>query len=311
MKISDIFPSDPFHGDIGELLLLTPDLFALFGTDGRLQSANPAFCNAYQCNPTERPFWRDILRSNFEHSHGPVIDTDDIEAWLTNADARRGTVPHRSFEAELHDGRWMMISETVCPQGRLLFQGTDITSVRTESRALRLERDIARRNSWTDQLTGVPNRRYVMDRLETWLNEQVDQQEFGNHSLAVIDLDRFKEINDQYGHAVGDDILVSFCRDVVCSVRAQDLFGRIGGEEFLLFMPHCRLASARRRLDVLLHKVADMRVSPAHPELRYSFSAGLVEIRSDKDIHHAIRNADKLLYAAKSAGRSRVQSGDT
>lgn len=308
--ISDIFPSDPFHGEIGELLLLTPDLLALFGADNHLQAANPAYCNAYHCNPAERPLWRDMMRLNFEQSRGAVIETDDIEAWLTSADGRRGTVPYRSFEAELHDGRWLMITETVCPQGRLLFQGTDVASVRTESRALRLERDKARRNSWTDQLTGVPNRRYVIEHLEAWLREQVDRQDFGKHSLAVIDLDHFKAINDQYGHAIGDDILVSFCRNAVSTIRVQDLFGRIGGEEFLLFMPNCHSISARRRLDMLQRKIAEMVVSPTHPELRYSFSAGLVEIRPDKDIHHAIRKADRLLYVAKSAGRARVKSGD-
>lgn len=308
--VFDNFPSDPFDGEIGEMLLLTPDLFALFGADGRLHAANPAFCKAYHCDPTERQFWRDIMRANFEQSRGPVIKTDDIEAWLTDADGRRGTLPYRSFEAEFHDGRWILITETVCPQGRLLFQGTDIASMRTESRTLRVERDIARRNSWTDQLTGVPNRRYVMEQLETWFHEQANRQHFGNHALAVIDLDHFKAINDHYGHAIGDDVLVSFSRKAVRSIRVQDLFGRIGGEEFLLFMPNCDLISADRRLNILLSDVADMIVSSTHPELRCSFSAGLVQIRSDKDIHHAIRRADRLLYDAKFAGRARVQNED-
>ncbi len=246
MEISKVDPGDPFHGEFGELLLLSPNLFALYDADDRLQAANPAYCSAFHCDPEKRQFWSDIMRANFSQSRGPVIETDDIEEWLTNANARRGTVSYRSFEALLHDGRWIMVTETVCPQGRLLFCGTDITSVRTESRALRIERDTARRSSWTDQLTGVPNRRYIMEQLEEWFNEQTDQPVFGNHSLAVIDLDRFKDINDQFGHAIGDDILVAFCREAVNSIRVQDLFGRLGGEEFLLFMSNCSQHSAHR-----------------------------------------------------------------
>jgi len=308
LQISDIAHGNLFQGEIGELLLLTPDLVALYGEDDRLKAANPAYCNAYYCTPGESRDWHDIMRDNFLHSRGPVIETDDIEAWLTNADARRGTVPYRSFEAELHDGRCILIAETVCPKGRLLFHGTDIASLRSEGRILRLERDAARRNSWTDQLTGVPNRRYIMDRLEQWYAEQSKQAEFGTHALAVIDLDHFKGINDKYGHGIGDEILVSFSREAVSGIRVQDLFGRIGGEEFLLFIPNCSLASARRRLEVLLRKVEQMVVTPVHPELRYTFSAGLVYVREGKDIYRAIRRADKLLYDAKSAGRARIHS---
>ncbi len=306
MEISKIDPGDPFHGEIGELLLLSSDFFALYDADDRLLAANPACCSAFHCDPEKRQLWSDIMRANFSQSRGPVIETDDIEAWLTNANARRGTVPYRSFEMPLHDGRWIMVTETVCPKGRLLFCGTDITSVRTESRALRLERDTARRHSWTDQLTGVPNRRYIMEQLEKWFNQQTVQPVFGNHTLAVIDLDRFKEINDQFGHAIGDDILVAFCREAVNSIRVQDLFGRLGGDEFLLFMSNCSQSSARHRLDMLLRKVSQAVVIPEQPELHYSFSAGLVGISSEKDILHAIRRADKLLYDAKSAGRARI-----
>lgn len=287
--------------------MLTPDLIAFYGTDDRLLAANPAFCQAYHCDPAQRLFWRDIMSANFAESRGPIIETDDIQEWLTIADGRKGTVPYRSFEVGLHDGQWIMATETVCPKGRTLFHGTNIASLRPDSRVLRLERDAARRASWTDQLTGVPNRRYIMERLEAWYDEQGIQPEFGTHSLAVIDLDRFKAINDRYGHSVGDEILVAFCREVVDSIRVNDLFGRIGGEEFLLLMPACSLGTARHRLEKLLRKVEQMVVSPQFSELRYSFSAGLADVRVDKSIHHAIRRADRLLYDAKSAGRGRVQ----
>lgn len=103
---------------------------------------------------------------------------------------------------------------------------------------LRTERDAALRASWTDALTGVPNRRYVMARLDAWIGAANTEEDFGDHSLAVLDLDHFKRVNDIYGHDMGDRLLISFCRDVVSHIRNIDMFGRVGGEEFLLFMPN-------------------------------------------------------------------------
>ncbi|MBU1337428.1 MAG: GGDEF domain-containing protein [Alphaproteobacteria bacterium] len=219
-----------------DLFAHTPDLVAMFDTDDCLVAANPAYCATFHADPSRRPVWRDIMRANHENKRGPVIETDNIESWLTIADARRGTVPYRAFEAELRSGNWAWITETVSPAGLMLFYASEITALRRGSRGLRLERDAARRASWTDPLTGVPNRRYIMDRLEEWMALQRIQPEFGTHTLAVIDLDHFKQINDEYGHDRGDEILVAFCRKVVSLLRSFDLFGRIGGEEFLLLM---------------------------------------------------------------------------
>lgn len=279
----------------------------MFDADDCLQAANPAYCATYHADPSRRPVWRDIMRANHENKRGPVIETDNIESWLTIADARRGTVPYRAFEAQLHSGNWVWITETVSPSGLMLFYASEISTLRRGSRGLRLERDAARRASWTDPLTGVPNRRYVMDRLEEWMALQRIQPEFGNHTLAVIDLDNFKQINDKYGHDQGDEVLVAFCREMVSRLRSFDLFGRIGGEEFLLFMPNCTLSVSRDRLDLLQKAIRQPAGCPDNTAIGCSFSAGMVAVRPDKDIHDIIRSADKLVYVAKNDGRACVR----
>jgi diguanylate cyclase (GGDEF)-like protein len=289
-----------------ELVMRSPDLVALFDAEDRLRAANPAYCEAYHCDPAQHLCWQDIMRANYLNNRGPLIETNDIDAWLTNACARRATLPHRSFEAELHNGKWIWVTETVLVDGWMLFYASNISTLRASNRHLRKERDVARRASWTDALTGVPNRRYLMTHLEDWLEAQRLQPEFGIHSLAVVDLDHFKTLNDRFGHGVGDAVLRSFCQVAVESIRPLDLFGRIGGEEFLFLMPNCALEVARDRLNLLQQKIRNPGHNTEPSAATYSFSAGLVLVRHDKDIHHAIRRADRLMYRAKQEGRARV-----
>lgn len=293
-----------------ELLNCSADLYAIFDAEDRLVFANPAYCAAYHCEVGESPTWRSIMWRNFRNGRGSVISTHDIDAWLTNALARRASQPFRAFEVALHDGRWIWETETVTPDGRMLLHATDITSVRAESRHLRSERDAARRASWTDPLTGVPNRRYVMDRMGEWLGarQAVGPADFGEHSLAVLDLDNFKRLNDFYGHEIGDSVLVAFCQKVVSHIRNVDLFGRIGGEEFLLFMPNCSLDAARSRLEELQALVARRSSDTIDTTLSYTFSAGVAALVAGEEMHDVIRRADRLLYRAKAEGRARVRS---
>ena len=148
-----------------ELLWSTPVLIAVFDASDRLVLANQAFRETYFADPAQRPLWQQFMRENHAHGRGPLIETDDIEAWLTAAIARRGTVPYRAFEAQMTDGRVFWITETVDQMGSMLLIANEITTLKAPSRSVREERDAARRASWTDELTGVANRRYIMKTL--------------------------------------------------------------------------------------------------------------------------------------------------
>ncbi|PZX48269.1 GGDEF domain-containing protein [Cereibacter changlensis] len=285
----------------------TPDLVALYDRDDHLQTANPAYCEAFHCDPAGHPVWADLMRANFENRRGPIIVTDDIEEWLVAAGARRRSAPYRSSEAALHDGRWLWVTETVSPEGQLLLHACDITSLHEDSRPLRQGPETVRRASWTDNLSKVPNRRYVMERLERWVAAQRKLPDPGHHALAIMDLDSFKAINETFGIEYGASILTSFCRDVISLIRPLDLFGRIGGEQFLLLLPNCTLRIAQDRLDQLQRKLGRHAVDEDHSQMRYSFSAGLVAVNLDEDIHETLRLADKMLNAAKSNGPGHVQ----
>ncbi len=290
------------------LLWSTPSLIAVFDASDMLVVANAAFCETYFVDPVTKPSWRQIMRDNHLHGRGPLIETDDIEAWLTAASSRRGTVPYRAFEAGMTDGRVFWITETMDRTGNMLLVASDITALKIPSRSVREERDVARRASWTDELTGVANRRYVMKTLKEWLSHQLQQEAFGEHAIALIDIDRFKKVNDRYGHEFGDAVLVEFCRRFVSSIRLHDLFGRMGGEEFLLFLPNCSIGDADCRLQKILDEVR--RISfPAAPAYSCSFSAGLCEVQPGRTLDETLSLADRYLYAAKARGRQCIVSG--
>ncbi|SCY17161.1 diguanylate cyclase (GGDEF) domain-containing protein [Paracoccus tibetensis] len=304
LHLAHLRQSDP--QTLMRLLDCSRDLVAVFDHDDRLEAANLAYCRSFCCDLETRPFWHDTMRANYFSNCGPVIESDDIEEWLLQARARRGKVSHRSFEAEMHGNKWILVTETVAPDGRMLFYGTDITAVRTSNRILRQKLGAAQRAAATDPLTGVPNRRYVMDQLEAWHEAQVTAAEFGEHSLAVVDLDNFKKLNDTYGHSIGDEVLRLFSRQAVNGARLTDLFGRIGGEEFLFFFPNCSVEVAQFRISTLQSMALSFGAGRKAVTITCTFSGGVVRVRADQDIHDAIRAADKLLYHAKNMGRARV-----
>ncbi len=291
-----------------ELLWTTPNLVALFDESDRLILANPAFCEAYFADPVEKPFWRQFMRENFVLGRGPLIQTNDIEGWLTAADARRGTVPFRAFEAGMTDGRVFWVTETVDRHGMMLLIASEITSLKGPSRDIRGERDEARRASWTDELTGVASRRYVMKTLREWRSHQVEQEAVGEHAIALIDIDHFKKVNDRYGHDCGDRVLIDVCRAFVAGIRLHDLFGRMGGEEFLLFQPNCSVADAALRLKGILRDVKRLRFEGAQG-YSCSFSAGVCQLMTNDSIDEVLQKADRLLYVAKQRGRPPIVNG--
>jgi diguanylate cyclase (GGDEF)-like protein len=279
-------------------------LVALYDGFDRLRYANAAFREAFFIEPDETPFWPDLMRRNQQLGRGTVIRNVDFEAWLVSTQGRRGKTGFRAFETDLADGRWLWMTETVQNGGWMLCVASDITGVRAEGRQVRQDRDFALRASMTDELTGIANRRFVTTRIDEMLEEARESGE--TCCLCVLDLDNFKYINDRHGHHVGDIVLRDFARRIQEQVRREDCFGRIGGEEFLLAMPHTSVCHARLLVERMLMAVRGARPLPDQPDFGYSFSAGLATSRPDDVRVALIARADAALYMAKLAGRDRI-----
>src|SRR3954470_17941720 len=124
-----------------------------------------------------------------------------------------------------------------------------------------------------DPLTGLPNKRAFDDRLETELRRAA--REYYPVALVVLDLDRFKQINDTWGHPVGDEALVRLAQHVEAELRAGDICGRVGGDEFVLALVRADAHSAERVLGRLRRALENVTVGPAGERL--GFSAGVAE----------------------------------
>jgi diguanylate cyclase (GGDEF)-like protein len=123
-------------------------------------------------------------------------------------------------------------------------------------------------------------------------------------SLCILDLDHFKQINDSFGHGVGDEVLRSFADLARRKLRETDALARWGGEEFLLLMPDTTVDQALLVVQRMRAGLTDLHVADALPELRLTFSAGLTEFQFDEALETTIERADRLLYQAKSEGRN-------
>jgi len=162
-----------------------------------------------------------------------------------------------------------------------------------------------------DDLTGLYNRRYIVEALKN-LKARADR-DGKTFSLCIIDLDRFKEVNDIYGHMVGDRVLVRFAQRARDMLRGMDLIGvqdredttlgRFGGEEFIIVLPATALEGAWQCAERLRVSMAETAV---RTEPMVTLSAGVAEYVLGEAIENLLRRADRALYEAKHSGRNRV-----
>lgn len=159
--------------------------------------------------------------------------------------------------------------------------------------------------STKDALTGIGNRRMLMDRLkaEAARAERMDRP----LALAVLDVDRFKAVNDAWGHETGDRALVEIARAIAHGVREYDVCGRWGGEEFMIIMPEIDVAGAAQVAERVRLAIAALQVAGGDQALTLSVSVGVAAWRAGENISDTIRRADGAMFAAKHAGRNRLE----
>jgi diguanylate cyclase (GGDEF)-like protein len=189
-------------------------------------------------------------------------------------------------------------------------------------RAIRANQEQLTLLAATDALTGLANRRHLLGELERELRRATRS----GHPLSVlmVDLDRFKSVNDRYGHAVGDAVLVAVASRCQGRLRATDLCGRIGGEEFVVLLPETDVDGAAIIARRLCADLADTPIDTAAGPLAVTISIGVAthhplhlqaNSAAARDVtgpaHALLQRADEALYRAKAEGRNRVQcAGD-
>lgn len=176
--------------------------------------------------------------------------------------------------------------------------------VRERNQELRVAMQQIRELAHVDELTGVANRRRLMDVLTSEINRC--RRSRSPLSIALLDIDHFKRINDRFGHPAGDAIL----RRVACSVdeRMQDIdcFGRYGGEEFMMILPQTDLKGARTKAERICQSLRETSCDSLQKGLQITASVGVAQYRDSELAEDVIQRADEALYQAKTTGRDRV-----
>lgn len=208
-------------------------------------------------------------------------------------------------EIELKDGRTLERHSTVLRGehdeylGRVWFFRDITTQKNHEAALIQLARH--------DPLTGTANRRYFFERAEQEFMRS--RRYHAPLSITLIDVDHFKQINDQYGHATGDEVLKLLSQKISTLLRENDLLARIGGEEFAILMPSTGLAGAALMAERLRLAIAEEASPVAGLMLHLRFSAGVTQLKAqDQSIEDCLRRADEAMYKAKQAGRDRVEA---
>ena len=224
-----------------------------------------------------------------------------------------GELRHAGDGKELEDLRWTLIREIekLTKGHHDLAEKLDNTHhylqlIESDSRQLSDELTRVRLLSLTDELTGLPNRRAFLRRIE---DEVARVQRYGFPlSLSLIDLDHFKQINDKYGHAGGDEVLQLYSKNILSIFRHHDLVARYGGEEFAVLLPNTDAEGSLRALTKVRNRALETRWQANGETIPVpTFSSGVSLYKPGETASAFIERADKALYRAKRLGRNRVE----
>ncbi len=225
-----------------------------------------------------------------------------LPAFVLTPGGNIGYDAHFSILCQDSVRRLLSVSDT---RGRRAYQPQEINALITIAHTIAVLLD-NKRMLKEDRITGLPNRRTCDRKLES---SQVRAARYGvSFSVAMLDLDHFKRVNDTYGHDMGDQVLRALADHLRHALRLTDFVGRWGGEEFLLILEEAHPVDAQIQMERIREEVKQ-HVFHADPDsFHVSFSAGIALLSGDPKLSETVvSRADVALYSAKKAGRDRVE----
>ncbi len=212
-------------------------------------------------------------------------------------------VPGNDNREHWFEGRLACMEKDRFGHGKVVLMASEITE------RVHLYQEI-QRLAHQDGLTGCFNRRYFMERAAEEITRSMRYH--GPLSLVMMDIDHFKDFNDLYGHQVGDELLCRLVTLCQRQLREVDVFGRYGGEEFVVLMPQTNQAGALKAAERLQRHIEKMTIHTPRGKLSITVSMGVASFENTFDDSHTldalIKRADTALYAAKAAGRNCVRA---
>jgi diguanylate cyclase (GGDEF)-like protein/PAS domain S-box-containing protein len=282
-----------------DVLRNLPSGVVVFDAAGQVTQINPALLEIFhlRLHPAELigQGWRAFFDRLAPLFHEPELELARIKTLIQQDQ------PEQS-EIQLSDGRHLVRHYApLLKDGEIkgaLWQLQDLTAHKARERQLSYLTE-------RDPLTGLLNRRGFDRRLQMLQQHPLGQQGF---TLALIDLDDFKRVNDTLGHSAGDEVLVEVAHRLKTLVRLTDMPARIGGDEFAILMPECRTEEMAVQIAERILRAVPVPMQIGDTEIRQGCSAGLaVQRRTGNNKDDIFQRADLALYDAKSSGRNRFK----
>jgi len=283
----------------------------LLDRDGKLLSWNPSFGMIQQALP-DRKLLKDFLSPSSMALFDELLSSTLRERVRTRGKLRFADENRRgdfaALTIPLPDDRILFIAEPVHATTELKAVTAELQKTKrslaikeTELKAVIAQADEVAN---TDALTFLPNRRQMIGDLqrEVILSDRYDTP----LAISMLDIDHFKNINDTYGHPVGDEVLQRLAGELRQRIRQPDTIGRYGGEEFLVILPHSTLQAAIEQAERLCRHVRSLLIKSKGPEISLTISIGIAQYKTHKeDWQTFLSRADAALYQAKNNGRDR------
>jgi diguanylate cyclase (GGDEF)-like protein len=213
------------------------------------------------------------------------------------------------IELELELVQWMIFSSTITV---MLYTGSAVYHLRQRAKKqytdLQEALELNKTQAITDELTGLYNRRYLIKMLTQ--QKALSERDGSDFVLCFFDLDRFKQINDTFGHHTGDRVLQKFAEILKSSIREIDYASRFGGEEFVCLLVNSDIEQAIKVTERIRQSLADYNFSDIAPSLYSTVSIGLSNFKQFNTIQEILMSADNRMYRAKDLGRNRVVYSD-
>ncbi len=240
------------------------------------------------------------LREQVSDLQSSVQDATDLESLKRTLEQRlEGLLGTMGQYRQQREEREQEVAE------RLRTLVERVASMEQEAKGVREHMEEQRQTALTDPLTGLPNRAGWSERLE--LEVARWQRYGGDLLLAVLDIDHFKRINDNYGHLAGDKVLKIIAGELGKRLRKTDFMARFGGEEFVLLIPTTPLEGGQQLLETLRQAVSSCPFHFKGEPVTITLSAGLTAFAAGEAAERVFERADQALYRAKNAGRDRIE----
>ncbi len=291
-----------------EALLASKDGVGVFNQDDLLIFCNEPLAKDFGFTVDEviGKSFEEMMRLSYLSGAGVHVENDDLEGLIERAKQSRLKLGYTSFESDRANGDWTLVSRLRTEDGHIFLYTQDITELKKTEASLRETLNHVKNLAATDSLTGISNRRHFMESSVI----EFDRSKRHGHPLTILalDIDHFKSINDTFGHQAGDEVLRSICTCCQSLLRASDIFGRLGGEEFSILLPDTDKESASIMAQRILDNISALKVKYEEGIISFTTSIGISQLTDEcQNMEALMKNSDEALYKAKNNGRNRME----